>query len=89
MPDSFINLPNKEYWLADERREYTFAIFRHYFEWLGVALLGLFIGINEFTFRTNLHQQNLSNWVWLILLSFLLFVGIWTFKFTQQFKSPK
>jgi uncharacterized membrane protein len=89
MPASLINIPNKDYWLAEERRGQTFTIFRHYFEWFGIALLGLFIGINEFIFRANLGKQNLSNWTWIILLAFLLFVGIWVVKLMREFRIPK
>lgn len=89
MPDSLISLPNKDYWLANERRAETFSAIRVYFEWFSVGLLGLFIAINEFVFRANLNQKNLSDWTWIILLIFLTFVGISTFKFARQFKSPK
>ncbi len=32
MPNSLINLPNKDYWLATERREATLGVIRGYFE---------------------------------------------------------
>lgn len=89
MPDSLINLPNKDYWLANERRATTFSFIQTYFEWFSVGLLGIFIAINEFVFRANLSQQNLSNWTWIVLLTFLFFVGIWTFKLLRQFRIPK
>lgn len=89
IPDSLINLPNKNYWLANERRAETFSAIRVYFEWFSVGLLGFFIAINEMVFRANLGKQNLSNWIWLALVSFLLFVGIWTIKFLLRFKLPK
>lgn len=34
-----INLPNKEYWLAPERRAETFAYFAKFFAWYGCAVL--------------------------------------------------
>ncbi len=34
-----INLPNKQYWLAPERRMATFAYFEKYFAWYGCAFL--------------------------------------------------
>ena len=88
-PTSLINLPNKDYWLADERRAETFSIFQHYFEWFSVGLLGLFIAINELVFRANLAKQNLSNSDWIVLIAFLLFVAIWLVKFIRQFKISK
>jgi uncharacterized membrane protein len=38
-PDSRLNLPNKEYWLAPERRAETFAYFDSFFAWYGCAFL--------------------------------------------------
>src|SRR5687768_4726464 len=47
LPDSLINLPNKDFWLAKERREETFAAIRDYFEWFSILLLALFIAVNQ------------------------------------------
>jgi uncharacterized membrane protein len=38
-PDAKLRLPNKEYWLAPERRAETFAYFDSLFAWYGCALL--------------------------------------------------
>lgn len=38
-PDAKLRLPNKEYWLASERRAETFAYFDSFFAWYGCALL--------------------------------------------------
>jgi uncharacterized membrane protein len=38
-PDAKLRLPNKEYWLAPERRAETFAYFDSFFAWFGCALL--------------------------------------------------
>ena len=38
-PDAKLNLPNKEYWLAPERRAETFAYFDLFFAWYGCAFL--------------------------------------------------
>jgi uncharacterized membrane protein len=38
-PDARINLPNKEYWLAAERRVDTFAYFDCFCAWYGCAFL--------------------------------------------------
>lgn len=89
LPTSLINLPNKNHWLAEERRAETFATFRHYFEWFGIGLFGLFIAVNEMVFRANLTNQNLSNAAWIVLMVFLIFVGIWLTKFILRFRLPK
>jgi uncharacterized membrane protein len=38
-PDARLKLPNKEYWLAPERRAETFAYFESFFAWYGCAFL--------------------------------------------------
>jgi uncharacterized membrane protein len=37
--DAKVRLPNKEYWLAPERRHETFAYFDSFFAWYGCAFL--------------------------------------------------
>jgi uncharacterized membrane protein len=88
MPIKLINLPNKEHWLSDAKRGETFSIIQIYFEWFGIGLLGLFITINELIFRANLTKQNLSMAVWIPLVFFLIFVGIWLTKFILHFNKP-
>ena len=38
-PDAKLNLPNKQYWLAPERRAETFAYFESFFAWYGCVFL--------------------------------------------------
>ena len=57
MPERLINMPNKDYWFADERRAETMDIIQHFFEWFSAALLALFIGINQLVFRANLNGR--------------------------------
>ena len=38
-PDAKLNLPNKEYWLAPERRAETFGYFDSFLAWYGCAFL--------------------------------------------------
>jgi uncharacterized membrane protein len=54
IPDRWMNLPNKGYWLARERRDETIAFMRDWLRWfivLTLALLTLAIGM---TLRANL-----------------------------------
>ena len=55
IPDRLINVPNKTYWLAPERREATLLYFSVWLRWflvLTLAFLTLVVGL---TFRANLH----------------------------------
>ncbi len=86
MPNRLINMPNKEYWFAKERRTDTINNIRHFFEWFSAALLALFISINQLVIRANLSNENLSSQSWLILGAFLIFVIIWLIKLGRRFR---
>ncbi len=88
MPNSLLNLPNKNYWLSAERREATFGTIRNNFEWFSVALLSLFTAVNQLVFRANINRENLlSTEMWLIIGAFLAFTIIWLIKFIRRFRT--
>jgi uncharacterized membrane protein len=89
MPNRLINMPNKDYWFAEERRVETIDVIRHFFEWFSAALLALFTAVNQLVFRANINNENLSSGVWLILGAFLLFVIVWLIKFYRRFRIEK
>lgn len=88
MPDSLINLPNKDYWLVPERREYAFDIFRSYFQWFGVGLLLMLVCVNQLVFLANLKRQPLNSAIWFVLGVYLTCVAVWLVKFALAFKKP-
>ena len=49
-----LNMPNKEYWLAPERRAATFAYFEKFFAWYGCAFLALEVFVMGLAMRANL-----------------------------------
>jgi len=53
-PGARINLPNKEYWLAPERRAETFAYFGAFFAWYGCAFLFVIAAVMGMAMRANL-----------------------------------
>jgi uncharacterized membrane protein len=52
-PDARINLPNKEYWLAAERRADTFAYFGRFCAWYGCAFLFVVVFAMGLAMRAN------------------------------------
>jgi uncharacterized membrane protein len=89
IPVSLINLPNKEHWLAPERREVTLAFFRAQFAWMGCALLAFLLFVMELAFRANLatpHQLNNTAFI-AGLVIFLVFTTIWSIRFITHFSS--
>jgi uncharacterized membrane protein len=89
MPDSLINLPNKGYWLAPERRPATIGIIGIYFEWFAIALLLVFIAVNQLVFHANMSHENLSDkQARLVVGLFLAFVVVWLIKLIRYFYKP-
>jgi uncharacterized membrane protein len=52
-PDARLNLPNKEYWLAPERRAETFAYFETFFAWYGCVFLFVLVYAMGLAMRAN------------------------------------
>ncbi len=90
MPNTLINLPNKDYWLTSERSNETFATIRQFFDWLSAGLLILFIAVNQLVFQANIKQIDLPTTpMWTILGLFLIFVVIWLTFFVFRFRIKK
>jgi uncharacterized membrane protein len=52
-PEKNLNLPNKQYWLAPERRAATFAYFEMLFAWFGCAFLLVMVSAMGLAMRAN------------------------------------
>jgi uncharacterized membrane protein len=82
-----INLPNKEYWLAPERRAETIQYFGIQMGWFGCALLalllsGLYIAVAA-NFRPDHHFD--SGFFYVVLGAFLAFVIVWLVRLLSHF----
>ena len=92
VPLSLVNLSNKEYWFAPERRANTLAYLRAQFAWFGCALLAFLLVVYKLVFRANLvfpHQLNTTAFV-TVLFAFLAFVAIWIVRLIMHFsKMPR
>jgi uncharacterized membrane protein len=87
LPTSRINIQNKDYWLAPERREQTVAYFGAQFAWFGCALLGFLLSVNELVYRANLDPLRRLNGTQFttVMIVFLVFVAIWTVRLILHF----
>jgi uncharacterized membrane protein len=54
LPPRWINLPNKDYWLAPERREQTLRSIGREVSYLGIVLGAFLIAVNHLVIRANL-----------------------------------
>ena len=91
LPISLVNVPNKEYWLAPERRVETLAFFKTQFAWFGCIFLAFLLAINQLVYKANQTQpRHLDNTTFVIaLFAFLAYVGIWTVRLVVYFSRTK
>jgi uncharacterized membrane protein len=91
LPISMLNVPNKEFWLAPERREQTVAFFKKQFAWFGCAFLAFILVVNELVFAANqTHPRQLNNTEFVAaLIAFLVFVAVWTGRLIFYFSKTK
>src|SRR5256885_8999011 len=70
VPVSLINLPNKDYWLAPERKQESLRFLERDLEWMGVLTVGFITLVMHFAIRANLvPQSKLQNGPFLIVLA--------------------
>jgi uncharacterized membrane protein len=86
LPLSLVNVPNKEYWFAPERRDETLAFFKAQFAWFGCVFLGFLLIVNQLVFRANqTSPRHLDNTTFVItMFAFLAYVAIWTVRVVMR-----
>lgn len=83
-----INLPNRDYWLAPERRAATVAYLRTGLLWFGVLLLAFLCYVHWLVVLANGQQPPRLDNAWFIggLVSFLAALLIWLKAFLGRFR---
>ncbi len=86
LPNSLINLPNKRYWLAPERRRESLDHLARQLHWFGAASTALVIYVVQIVIDTNISSEyQLSDtMVWALVL-YGLFVIVWLVKLLSRF----
>ena len=84
-----MNIPNREYWLALERRQQTLDFFQRQMLILGIAHLGLAIYTIQLAIIANLQQDGRlhGSFIWLLGLYFL-FLAAWLARILLKFRKP-
>jgi len=90
IPVTLINLPNKEYWFAPQRRAQTLYGFAQHFAWFGAASLTLVIAVMTLVMRANLSASQLiePQWFWVLFAFYLAFVAWWLMRVFVMFRLP-
>jgi uncharacterized membrane protein len=90
LPPEYINLPNKRYWLAPERRAETMDFLAGYFAWFGCALFAVILLTMNFAIQANLNPGRLPDAtpMWFVLAGFLAFAILGTVRIFKRFGQP-
>ncbi len=89
MPTSMINLPNKDFWLAPERRDETWERVAAYMNAAGNAVMALLVYIFHLAFEANLGGGGpLGGGAAVALFVFVVFLIGWTVAFMAAFAVP-
>ncbi len=91
IPSNWFNLPNRDFWLAPERREETIEYMSSQLEWLGAASLALYLFVIQMVVETNRTSEPRldSRSMFLVLGLFFTFTTIWIVRFLLRFRKPK
>lgn len=88
-PNSQISLPNKDYWLAPERKNETLSSINESVSWFGVATMLLMVYTFQLAIEANLTTTPIlsSNIKWALLLYFIA-AAIWLIMLYIRFRRP-
>lgn len=90
MPIGLLNVPNRDHWLAPERRAETLDALDRWLAWFGAALLALLLLVHREVFRANLRDPaRLDERVFVAAMAvFLGFVVVWLALLLRRFRRP-
>lgn len=90
MPTSFLNMPNRDYWLSHERRAESLTFFWTQTIWIEAITLAFLIVVAEFVFRANLAggAPRLARDFALVLVAFVAGVVWQSVRIVRRFSSP-
>lgn len=89
LPVRWISLPNRDYWLAPERREATLAVLSDLVFWFNSATVGFLMLLMHLTIRANLDgTHRLGDSFWPLLVAYLAFTAGWCVAMLRRFRKP-
>jgi uncharacterized membrane protein len=85
LPDSLINIPNKEYWLAPQRRRQAFDLIAQFLCWLAAATLALVLDLCNQLIQAQLGGTAALDHPVSSITLYLGFSAVWLYLLLQQF----
>jgi uncharacterized membrane protein len=90
LPSDTINLPNREHWLAPERKETTLLKFGAQMNQFGVAACVYLVAIMHLVIQANISGSHQLGGLFLVYLTlFIAFTGVWVWQITRFWQLPK
>jgi hypothetical protein len=90
LPDSMINLPHREYWLAPERREGTFSRFAAWMYHMGsLTMLFMTVMTVDVGLRNTSGGSGLGGLFWLVFAAYLLTLVLLIVMMMRSFRVPR
>ena len=89
VPDSAINLPNKDYWLAPERRQQTLDHMYSYLLWFGSLTTVFLIDVFHQAFKVQLGKTTKLDHIWVSLEVFLTVTAVWCIALFRKFRKTE
>jgi serine/threonine-protein kinase len=91
VPERYVNIPNRGYWFAPERRAETVEFVKDHVTWIEVASLGFLIALTQLIIRENLGDAppRLPHEFWYVLTAFVV-AALWlALRIVLRFASTK
>ncbi len=90
LPNRLINLPNRDYWLAPERRDWALAKVQALSVGFGDAMVLFLLLVFRDVMRANLLEMpRLTMRIWFYLVSLAVFAIVWTMRLMRTFRLPR
>lgn len=89
LPPRLVNLPNRDYWLAPERRDATIEDLSARTSFFGLLVLLFIVGVHELVLRANLGNGILATTpLWIALAGLFAFAGVWMVRLHRRYRLP-
>jgi len=88
VPASLVNVPNREYWLAPERREATLARLARRLVRLGAVTVVFVLVIVHGTVQFNLGRADGLDGLWLAVGAYCFYTLVWTLALVRELRLP-
>ncbi len=86
LPEGLINLPNKHYWLSENRKEETYKIITDFLFWTVDITLLFFVFLFFLIYRANINKDSsIAPGIWILMIAYIAVLSVFTIKFYKYF----